>query len=103
MSTLPHAFPDSTLEPRVEKITVWIQKTRHSYQRMFFCMICRTGIFKYKGSIVTVVPGDADSEGQEVLSFPFEARCKGNSMKYGKCPAVYIVQGYTEELEDVQS
>jgi hypothetical protein len=96
----PSEHPKAIIKLMEEKehISVWIKRRKNAYMRLFFCMICRTGLFQYKGNIVSVIPGDTETEGEDVSKFPFIIECKGNSVKYGRCPATYVVEGYVEEL-----
>jgi hypothetical protein len=100
---MPYLAPTATqAEPKEieEPISVWIVKRTQTPLRFFFCNICRSGLFKYKGSVVSIIPGDSgdlEASGEWVANFPYYVRCYGHSPKYGKCPAIYIIQGYVED------
>lgn len=81
-----------------EFIGVWIKRRKNSKLRMWFCNICRTALFQYKGEIVSIVPGNPEAEGEDVTKFPFIIKCRGNSVTYGKCPVTWVIEGYVEEL-----
>lgn len=78
------------------KTTVFLRRDTDQ-AKIFHCFTCCYPLFKYQGSITMVIPGDADKE-QKVLVAPFEHECRGNSAKWGKCPCVYIIEGFVEQV-----
>lgn len=48
------------------------------------------------------VAGDATAEPKEqieqgdVMKAPFSFKCKGGSTKHGRCPMLYIMEGFVE-------
>lgn len=87
-----------------ETTTVWFRKSV-SDERIFYCHVCKYPLFKYQGEVIMMVPGDANNappEGVEgsfanlkPIKAPFRHQCRGISKKYGKCPAEYLVEGFT--------
>lgn len=77
-----------------EAETIFLRKADPKQSRIFFCHICRYPLFRYTGmKITSIIPGE-DREG-ETIKAPFQILCKGMfKHPYGKCPAVYIIEGF---------
>jgi hypothetical protein len=91
-------------EGRYEVTSVWLRRSNEK-TRMFFCTTCRYGLLRYKGSVASIIPGNAEGfEASQIpenytktIKMPIEIRCGGSSAKYGRCPAVYIFEGIVDE------
>ena len=89
----------NTMTDTTITISMWLKK---SGPRLNFCMICREAIkAQFEGTPGELLVGiDASYIGDDSyrpLKFPIRIKCSGHSQRYGKCPAIYVIQGFIEE------
>ncbi len=77
------------------RTTVWLIKDDRN-EHIFFCHHCKAPVFKYEGSVITIIPGDANANGERVVKFPIIIKCRGRSAKWGDCPVDYLIEGQVE-------
>lgn len=90
----------TTFRPRPQEklqefTSVWLRRNNEK-EHIFYCNTCQCPLFKYQGSVAMMVPGNVNNndEGEMVMQFPLIIPCRGHSPKYGKCPAVYVIEGF---------
>lgn len=80
-------------------VSIWLKPHK---TKLLYCMFCREDLkCAMEGVPGEILMGiDASvvlNDNYRALKFPVKIKCRGNSTKYGRCPAMYIIQGFIEE------
>lgn len=86
-------YNKKNLSQITEKTTVFIKRDLER-PKLFRCNNCGSPLFQYQGSVVMLVPGDANDGEQRVVNFPIIIKCKHGSDEWGQCRATYIIEGW---------
>lgn len=93
------ASPES--QNKYEVMSIFLTRNPHK-QRIFHCFLCRWRVFKFQGEFASAIPGDATAEQAEqetqgeVMKAPFSIKCQGKSMTQGRCPMLYVIDGFVQ-------
>lgn len=88
-----------TSKPDTLRISVWLRPEKTG--RILWCMLCRDSLgIKVEGTPRVVVQSDANlaqNDSYRPLKFPIKIRCRNHHPDFGRCPALWIIQGYVDE------
>lgn len=77
-------------KPPKEHTSVWILSLNNQ-ERVYHCHRCKYPLFHYKGTVIRIVPGNAN-EKEQIMSAPTQIHCRGKSERWGPCNVIYHVE-----------